>query len=154
MIEGIGTILIARPPQAIADFVTDLESYKLADWKIGRVLHQERSDEKIIMRHDGRLRGLPGPAVKLELTRVDPHTIRYRSLTSFPSRFVLRFEGGFDFRLTPDGTEVTHTERFHFYWPWKWLAEPFLRDWLAQDVQAEMQRMKAILEGSVSVRRC
>jgi hypothetical protein len=38
MIEGIGEIVIRRPAATSIEFVTDLERYKQADWKIGRAL--------------------------------------------------------------------------------------------------------------------
>ena len=51
---------------------------------------------------------------------------------------VLSFDGGFELTETSDGTGLVHTERFRFYAPWRYLAEPFLREWLAEDVRAEM----------------
>ena len=146
MIEGIGEAIIHRPPAAIIAFVTDLERYKLADWKIGRVIEQRRDGMRIFMRHDGTLRGIPGPAVSLEMTIDGQRSVRYRSVPSFPSRYVLTFDGGFELEPTTDGTRVVHTERFRFFAPWRWLAEPFLRAWLAADVRAEVARLKQLLE--------
>ncbi len=146
MIEGVGEAIVRRPPEAIVAFVTDLERYKLADWKIGRVLEVKRDGDRIFMRHDGALRGIPGPAVSLEMIVESRTLVRYRSLPSFPSRFVLTFDGGFAMTETPDGTHVVHTERFRFFAPFRWIAEPFLRRWIAADVAAEMQRLKEILE--------
>jgi hypothetical protein len=153
MIEGVGEALIRRPPEAIIAFVTDLERYKTADLKIGRVLETRRAGDRIFMRHDGTLRGVPGPAVSLEMT-VAGLSVRYRSVPSFPSRLVLTFDGGFELTPGPDGTRVVHTERFRFYFPWRMIAEPFLRGWLAADVRAEMERLKALLEAEApGVRR-
>jgi hypothetical protein len=146
MIEGIGEAVIRRPPEAIIAFVSDLERYKLADLKIGRVLESRREGERIFMRHDGKLRGIPGPAVALEMTIDGARSVRYRSVPTFPSRAVLTFDGGFELDETPEGTRVVHTERFRFHAPWRFVAEPFLREWLAHDVKQEMVRMKALLE--------
>lgn len=146
MIEGIGAAVVNRSPEAIIAFVTDLETYKLADLKIGRILEQRRDGTRIFMRHDGTLRGIPGPAVSLEMVIEGRTSVRYRSVPSFPSRFVLTFDGGFDLEETVEGTRVVHTERFRFFAPWRWVAEPFLRAWIAADVSAEMVRLKAILE--------
>ncbi len=146
MIESIGEAVIARPPAAIVDFVTDLERYKLADHKIGRVLAQRREGNRILMRHDGALRGIPGPAVSLEMVIEDALTLRYRAVPTLPSRLVLSFDGGFDLRETPEGTHVVHTERFRFHQPFRLVAEPFLRAWLAQDIAGEMVRLKQLLE--------
>ncbi|MCB9626500.1 MAG: hypothetical protein H6725_03925 [Sandaracinaceae bacterium] len=50
--------------------------------------------------------------------------------------------------MTIDGqtSHVVHTERFRFHAPWRFVAEPFLRNWIAQGVPKEMERLKAILE--------
>jgi hypothetical protein len=146
MIEGVGEAVIARPPEAIIAFVTDLERYKTADWKIGRVLETRREGQRIFMRHDGKLRGIPGPPVSLEMLVDGTSSVRYRSVPSFPAKLVLTFDGGFELSQVPGGTRVIHTERFRFFAPWRLFAEPFLRDWLAADVRAEMKRLKEILE--------
>jgi hypothetical protein len=146
MIEGIGEAVIARPPEAIIAFVTDLNRYKRADWKVGRVLEQRREGDRIFMRHDGTLRGIPGPPVSLEMTVDAPRAVRYRSVDSFPSSAVLTFDGGFELTPADGGTRVVHTERFRFLVPWRWVAEPFLRNWIMEDVREEMVRLKALLE--------
>ncbi len=147
MIEGVGEAIIARPPGPIVEFVTHLERYKRADLKIGRVLEERREGARIFMRHDGKLRGVPGPAVSLEM-HVDPglRSVRYRSVPSFPSKLVLTFDGGFELTPVDGGTHVVHTERFHFFAPFKWVAEPLLRAWIAEDVKEEMVRLKTLLE--------
>jgi hypothetical protein len=146
VIEGVGDIVIRCSPEAVIAFVTDLEQYKRADLKIGRVLETRREGDRVFMRHDGKLRGIPGPPVSLELTVQGRSSVRYHSVPSFPSRCMLTFEGGFELTETPEGTRVVHTERFAFFLPWRLVAEPFLRAWLAADVQGEMARMKTILE--------
>ena len=149
MIEGVAETVVRRPPQAILDFVTDLERYKTADWKIGRVLESRREGDRIFMRHSGKLRGIPGPAVSLELF-VNGMSVAYRSVPSFPSRWILTFDGGFELTESPDGTRVVHTERFRFFAPWRFVAEPYLRSWLAADIAEEMARLKEILESESS----
>ncbi|MBK8407999.1 MAG: SRPBCC family protein [Sandaracinaceae bacterium] len=146
MIEGIGEALVRRPPEAIVAFVTDLERYKKADWKIGRVLESRREGNRIFMRHDGKLRGIPGPPVSLEMTIEGRTSVRYQSVPSFPAKWFLTFDGGFELAEVAGGTHVVHTERFRFHAPWRFVAEPFLRNWIAQDVPKEMERLKAILE--------
>ena len=146
MIEGIGEALVRRPPEAIIAFVTDLERYKKADWKIGRVLESRREGNRIFMRHDGTLRGLPGPPVSLEMTIEGSTSVRYRSVSTFPSKWFLTFDGGFELSEVAGGTHVVHTERFRFHAPWRFAAEPFLRTWIAEDVPKEMARLKEILE--------
>ena len=95
MITGVGTALVRREPAAIVAFVTDLAQYKRADHKIGNVLENERRGDVFFMRHDGKLRGIPGPPVTLELrvtTTSATHTeVRYQGVPTFPSRYVLDF---------------------------------------------------------------
>jgi hypothetical protein len=146
MIEGIGEALVRRPPEAIIAFVTDLSRYKKADWKIGRVLESRREGNRIFMRHDGTLRGLPGPPVSLEMTIEGSTSVRYRSVPTFPSKWFLTFDGGFELSEVEGGTHVVHMERFRFHAPWRFVAEPFLRTWIAEDVPKEMARLKTILE--------
>lgn len=148
MIEGRGEAVIGCSPEAVVAFVTDLERYKLADLKIGRVFEQRREGNTVFMRHDGTLRGIPGPAVSLELVVESPLRVRYHGLPGFTSRWVLAFDGGFELTVEPEGTRVVHVERFRFHLPWRLVAEPFLRRWLQADVEAEMVRMKALLEGA------
>jgi hypothetical protein len=146
MIEGVASAIVRRPPEAIVAFVTDLERYKKADWKIGRVLESRRDGDRIFMRHDGTLRGVPGPAVSLEMIIKSSHSVAYHSVPSFPSSWMLTFDGGFELTDTDEGTEVVHTERFRFFYPWRFVAEPFLRSWLSADIAEEMTRLKEILE--------
>jgi hypothetical protein len=149
MIEGVGEAVIACEPEAVVAFVTDLHRYKLADHKIGRVFECRQDGERFFMRHDGRLRGVPGPAVSLEMVVEGRWSVRYRGVPTFPSSAILRFDGGFAMTPAGDGlTRVVHTERFHFFWPWRLVAEPFLRAWLTNDVGEEMVRFKALLEAS------
>jgi hypothetical protein len=145
MIESIAEATIKRPPEAIIAFVTDLEQYKLADWKIGRVLECRHEGDAFIMRHDGKLRGVPGPAVSLEM-RVNGMELRYKDIPTFPSRLALTFDGGFDLFPNGEHTRVVHTERFRFKAPVRWVAEPLLRTWLQQDIEKEMVRLREILE--------
>ncbi len=147
MIEGVGVAVIARPAADIVAFVTDLERYKQADTKIGRVFEQRREGNTIFMRHDGHLRGIPGPAVSLRLVVADDlSSVRYRGVPTFPSRFVLDFEGGFELSPVEGGTQVVHTERFSFFAPFSFVAEPLLRTWLQDNVRDEMVRLKQFIE--------
>ena len=146
MIAAIGEAVIRRPKEAILAFVTDLEQYRRADWKIGKVLECRRDGDVFFMRHDGKLRGIPGPAVSLEMTVEGNTRARYRAVPTFPSRLVLTFDGGFELTDGDDGVHVVHTENFRFHVPFRWVAEPYLRAWMLNDIREEMARMKEILE--------
>ncbi|WP_438032540.1 hypothetical protein [Sorangium sp. So ce204] len=59
---------------------------------------------------------------------------------------------GFDLDETAVGTRIVHTERFRFFAPWRWVMDPFLREWLARDVREEMGRLKTLIEAEHLVR--
>ncbi len=145
MIEGRGVVDIACTREDVIAFVTDLNRYKLADHKIGRVYFSSRDGDTVKMRHGGTLRGLPGPSVSLVLT-VDAQGAHYQSDGTGVARLFLTFDGGFEISQQPSGVRVTHVERFHFHAPWRWWVEPWLRAWLQADIEAEMGRMKALLD--------
>jgi hypothetical protein len=67
------------------------------------------------------------------------------SLPSWQDRFVV-FHGSFEFTLVDGGTRVRHAYRFEFRPPLRWLAEPYLRGFLARNIGEEVDRMKSILE--------
>jgi hypothetical protein len=149
MIEGRGTVVIKKPAAAVLAFVCDLEKYKRADWKIGRVYEQRRlTSSSFFMRHGGTLRGLPGPPVALVMT-LDAGGAHYQSAGGGGvARFFLSFDGGFDIEPVDGGAavRVTHVERFRFHLPWRLVAEPFLRAWIQRDVEAEVLRLRDLIE--------
>jgi hypothetical protein len=142
VICGVGETVIRRPASAVLEFVLDLPRYARADTKIGKIISVNRGR----VRHSGRLRGLRGPAVTLTF-ELDPYSrLVFRSVPKGLGRMVFGFEGSFDCEETPEGTRVVHRECFTFAAPLRWLIEPYVRDWLGRDTQAEVGRMKAILE--------
>ena len=43
---------------------------------------------------------------------------------------------------------MTHGETFTFHRPGKWFMEPYLRQWLHDDIASEMIRLGAILNAA------
>jgi hypothetical protein len=145
MIAGEATATVAAAPSQIFEFVLDLQRYREADRKIGRVGAVHRHGDNGTAEFSGRIRGLPGPR------GVYPFTLRssrleFGSPIAGPARRFLDFEGTFDCEQTAAGTVVTHREVFKFKRPWRWLAEPFLRRWLEADTASEMIRFKELIE--------
>ena len=62
MIVGEATTTVSVPPSEVFDFVLDLNRYRQADHKIGRVGAMHRTGDTGTVRFSGRIRGLPGPA--------------------------------------------------------------------------------------------
>ena len=126
------------------EFVLDVDRYRRADLKIGRVHWMRRDGNTGLVRHGGRLVGLPAPAVTLsfELTPYSRLDFRGEEML-WPLR---GFDGFFACEESPEGTLVAHRECF-VLGP---LVGPGFRllfgRWLSRDTPAEVLRMKRILE--------
>src|ERR671919_567576 len=137
----------------VFEFVIDLERYRQADHKIGRVGEVRRSGNEGTARFWGRIRGLPGPAGTYPFTVTDSRLVFGTPVAGAARWFLDHFEGSFDCKVTDDGTIVTHREAYRFKRPWRWLAEPLLRRWLERDTAAEMLRFKSLLDGDETTAR-
>jgi len=145
VIIGEATTTVQASPSEVFEFVLDLESYRRADRKIGRVGPIHRDGDHGTVRFAGRIRGLPGPSGTYPFTLTETR-LRFGSPTAGMARWFLDFEGTFECEVTPQGTVVTHREAFGFKRPWRWLAEPLLRRWLEADTRDEMDRFKDLVE--------
>lgn len=145
MIVGEATTTVSASADDVFDFVLDLERYRQADHKIGRVGAIENEGERGTVRFAGRIRGLPGPSGTYPFTRTEAQ-LRFASPIAGPARWFLDFEGTFECEEGAGGTVVTHRECFDFKRPWRWLAEPLLRRWLEHDTTEEMIRFKQLVE--------
>lgn len=145
MIVGEGTATVKATPDEVFEFVLDLERYRQADHKIGRVRAVEGDGNSGTIRFAGRLRGLPGPTGTYPFTRTD-NRLQVGSPTAGAARWFLDFEGTFDCEVTDEGTVVTHREAFTFKRPWNWLARPLLGRWLERDTADEMARFKVLVD--------
>jgi hypothetical protein len=145
MIVGEATATVSVAPREVVEFVLDLNRYREADRKIGRVGPSHRDGGRGTVQFSGRIRGLPGPSGVYPFT-VTESRLRFGSPTGGLARWFLDFEGTFDMQETVEGTVVTHREAFEFKRPWRWLAEPLLRRWLVADTTEEMARFKDVIE--------
>ncbi|HWD52832.1 MAG TPA: SRPBCC family protein [Acidimicrobiales bacterium] len=146
MIVGEGRTIVAVPPSGVLDFVLDLERYRQADHKIGRVGPVTRDGAGGTAVFSGRIKGMPGPSGTYPFT-LTPTSLKFGSPIEGPARWFLDFEGSFECQETGDGTVVVHREVFDFKPPWRWFVEPFLRRWLERDTVQEMARFKVLVEG-------
>lgn len=129
----------------VIEFVLDLNRYRQADRKIGRVGPVHRDGDSGTVKFWGRIRGLPGPAGVYPFA-ITPSGLRIGSPTAGAARWFLDFEGTFECDETADGTVVTHREIFTFKRPWSWFVEPMLKRWLTRDTADEMIRFKELIE--------
>ena len=144
MICGEATALIRRPPRDILEFVLDVDRYRQADTKIGRVYFVERRGDEGLLWYSGRLYGLSTPR-DLHVWRLVPYSrLEFRSVHSpWPLE---HFEGLFTCEETPQGTRVLHRESFFFRPLLGAIIDRMLGPWLARDLTDEVARMKGILE--------
>jgi hypothetical protein len=147
VIAGEGTQVIRRSAKDIFDFILDLEQYRKADTKIDRVYSVRRDGDKTEIHYRGRFRGFPTPAVR-QIVTVEPHRrIDVRSKPGTLAHLLAPFHGLFVLEELGDGTtKVFHREALDPPVPVKWLIEPLLGAWLAQDTPVEMVRLKQLLE--------
>ena len=149
MIVGEATTTVSVTPSEVFDFVLDLNRYRQADHKIGRVGTIDDHGDRGVVQFAGRIRGLPGPSGTYPFTRSDSR-LQFGSPVAGPARWFLDFEGSFEAHPSGEGTVVTHREAFSFKKPWRWLAEPLLRRWLENDTAEEMVRFKELIEGDAA----
>jgi uncharacterized protein YbjT (DUF2867 family) len=141
---GVGTETIARSPREIIEFVLDVDRYRQADRKLGRVHWIRRTGDGGLVRHGGRLRGLPTPAITLAFRMLPDGTLEFRSTQApWPLK---RFEGGFRLERTHEGVRVTHEECLIFGRVVGRFFERIFGEWLRGDTAAEVKRMKTLLE--------
>jgi hypothetical protein len=145
VIAGEGSAVVDASANDVFEFVLDLERYREADHKIGRVGTIERDGNTGTAEFWGRIRGLPGPRGVFPFTMTSSR-LKFRTPVAGPARWFLNFQGSFDCTEVEGGTSVTHREVFEFKRPWRWLAEPFLRRWLERDTVEEMVRFKPLVE--------
>ena len=69
MILGEAATTIAATPNDVFDFVLDLNRYRQADHKIGRVGTVQDNGADGLVQFSGRIRGLPGPSGTYPFTR-------------------------------------------------------------------------------------
>lgn len=145
MIVGEATTTVAASPDEVFELVLDLERYRQADRKIGRVGPRSGTGDSGTVTFSGRIKGLPGPSGTYPYTRTASR-LQFDSPVGGPARFFLEFEGSFDCEVDGDVTTVTHREAFRFKAPWRWLAEALLRRWLEGDIVEEMVRFQQLFE--------
>jgi hypothetical protein len=146
-IATLGTVTVTASPRDVLEFVCDLDRYREADTKIVKVIEQAvlAEDGTGRTKYKGRLRGISSPA-----DSNDVHLTRWSraDFIGSPDSFVrhlVDFHGWFTCEPTTEGTLVTHGETFTFHRPGKWLMEPYLRQWLQDDIATEMLRLHSIL---------
>jgi hypothetical protein len=143
MIEGVGEAVVPVTPEVALGFVLDLDRYRQADYKIGKVKWIRPDATGAVVCFRAKMAGLPGPYVTQRVdrtgTRLDVHTIA----PTWMQRMVT-FAGVVDCTPVDGGTRFYHREALEFHGPFR-ILEPLLRRWLAKDTPAEVRRVAAML---------
>lgn len=137
---------IRATSREVLEFVLDLERYRKADTKIGRVSQPIALDDNNEgrTRYWGRMRGTP-PAPDTNLVKLEPwRTLTFTSAPRQPARLILDFTGRFDCVDDDTGCQLTHSYEMTFRRPFRWIYEPLLRTWLQTELDAELDRVAAI----------
>jgi hypothetical protein len=140
---GEGTAIIGCSPQQVLEFVLDVERYRLADRKIGRVHWVRRDGSHGQVKHNGRLLGVATPPIVLAFTLTPWSRLDFQIVAApWPLR---GFQGLFTCEQTAHGTQVVHRECFTLH-PLAAPLDPLFSAWLARDTPREVRRIKQLLE--------
>jgi ligand-binding SRPBCC domain-containing protein len=141
---GTGRAIIQCEPSAVMEFILDVNRYRQADHKIGRLHYLHRYGDRGRVRHGGRLLGFPAPAVTLDFELTPYSQLQFVGVRMpWPLR---GFHGSFTCTPTAEGTDVTHSECFDFTSLTGGVFRALFGSWLARDTKAEVARMKHLLD--------
>ena len=146
-ISAQATVNLAASPQAVLEFVLDLDQYREIDPKIGKVVSVAGPDSegRGSVKIWGKLKGLPPAPDRQDFLLLRWTELTFTGAKRQPARLVFDFTGIVACHERQDGTtDVTHSYEFTFKGPFR-LAERFLRDWLQDQIEAELQELASRL---------
>ncbi|HZN17509.1 MAG TPA: SRPBCC family protein [Micromonosporaceae bacterium] len=153
MFDARTTQFIRASPDAILDFIMDIERYAEIDEKIRPVLWIRREENFTEFAFRPKLAGLVGPTL-VSQERLTPGRRVDISLAPSPHNRLIRaithYEASFECVPVPGGTEVTRSERFRLRWPLRWIVGPYLHRKMPILVRRELLLAKQKLEGQVT----
>ncbi len=138
---------ITAPPQAVLEFVLDLERYRHADHKIARVSSVTGPDEagRGSVRLWGRLPGLPLAPDRQDFTLDRWSHLTFVGAPRQPGRLLFDFVGTFECTpLDDDTTRVTHAYEFTFRSPFRWIERRMAQP-LSTEIEQEVARLAAMV---------
>lgn len=150
MVHAEAEVVIERSPRQILQWVLDLDRYRQADRKITEVIERPTLDAAGtgVARYRGRLRGIPTPVDTNRVTLHEWERLTFEGAPGVWTRRLVDFTGTFECTPHGDGaTMLRHTETFRFHPPpVDRLAERLLGRWLQDEIDAEVQRLKELIE--------
>lgn len=147
-VTATATRVVPATAREVLEFVLDLDRYRQADHKIGKVSQPVTldADNRGRVKYWGRMRGAP-PAPDVNLVELDPwSSLTFTGAPRQPARLIVDFTGRFECAEVAGGCETTHSYEIAFRRPLRWIYEPLLRSWLQTELDAEMDRVVATFE--------
>lgn len=143
---------VSATPQAVLEFVLDLDRYRQADHKISRVSSVTGPDDSGhgSVRLWGRLPGFPIAPDRQNFTLERWSHLTFVGAPRQPGRLMFNFVGTFHCVFLDDKTtRVTHAYEFTFRKPFRWI-ERRITEPLRDEIQQEVARLAEIVgnEGS------
>ena len=144
MMFAEGSVRVGAAPREVLELVCDLRAYAAVDRKIVRVYENPPLDGDgngfVVFR--GSIRGIRSPkqrqSVKLERWR----SVTFESAGPWLADRLVWMRGGLVVEPVEDGSLVTHSYLFRFKGPAGPLIERYVRNWLQQDLDEELARIK------------
>ena len=148
MLSAQRSVQLAATPQEVLEFVCDLRSYMLLDGKIVKTYGGSPPDADgsgyAVIR--GSIRGIPSPKQRLSIRLDRWSSVTFTSAGPWLTDRFMWFQGGFTVQPSSGGSFITHSYRIRFKGPVGPLMERYARDWLEQDLDEEIRRLKAYFD--------
>jgi Polyketide cyclase / dehydrase and lipid transport len=145
------TVSVQASPQAVLEFVLDVDRYREVDRKIIRVSSVDKPDihGKGSVKIWGRLGWLPPAPDRQDFHLEQWSRLRFVGARRQPARAVFDFVGTFACSPPVDGaTTVTHAYEFTFKGPFR-IVERFLKRWLQREIEDEVRLLGAAVESKM-----
>lgn len=146
VLKAEATATVAATPQAVLEYVLDLDRYRQIDPKILRVFSVTGPDEagggtiSIL----ARMRGMPPAPDKQDFHLERWERLTFTGAARQPSRLIFHFTGVVECAPAPEGTAVTHRYEFRFHGPFRLVERP-LAGWLQRQIEQEVQDLARVL---------
>ena len=148
MLSAQHSVQVAATPQEVLELVCDLRAYMVFDTKIVRVYENPPIDADgngyVVFR--GSIRGIRSPKQRQSVKLDRWWSVTFESAGPWLADRLVWMRGGLTAQPFSGGSLVAHTYSFRFKGPFGPLIERYGRDWLKQDVQDELQRIKTYFD--------
>ena len=144
MLSVEGSVEVRAAPRDVLELVCDLRTYMGLDRKIVRVYENPPLDADghgfVVFR--GSLRGIRSPKQRQSVKLDRWNSVTFESAGPWLADRMVWMRGGFVVEPVEGGSLVTHSYRFRFKGPAGPLIERHARNWLQQDLEDELGRIK------------